>query len=63
MADRMMAAGQTGVLHAMLKEVPVGRFGRSEEIANAVLWLCSPAAQPGGGPRARRVWWVYLTLQ
>jgi NAD(P)-dependent dehydrogenase (short-subunit alcohol dehydrogenase family) len=44
MADRMMAAGQTDALNAMLKDVPVGRFGRPEEIANAVLWLCSPAA-------------------
>jgi NAD(P)-dependent dehydrogenase (short-subunit alcohol dehydrogenase family) len=44
MADRMMAAGQTDALNAMLKEVPVGRFGRPEEIADAVLWLCSPAA-------------------
>lgn len=44
MADRMMAAGQTDALNAMLNDVPVGRFGRPEEIADAVLWLCSPAA-------------------
>ena len=44
MADQMMAAGQTEALNAMLKDVPIGRLGRPDEIADAVLWLCSPAA-------------------
>lgn len=38
------AAGQGEALKAMEKSVPMGRVGRPEEIANAVLWLCSDAA-------------------
>lgn len=44
MSDQMMAAGQADALDAMLKGVPVGRLGRADEIADAVLWLCSSAA-------------------
>ena len=43
MLDKMMAT-QADALNAMLKDVPIGRLGRPEEIANAVLWLCSSAA-------------------
>lgn len=44
MADKMMAGGQQEALDAMLATVPVGRLGRPEEIANAVVFLCSDAA-------------------
>ncbi len=44
MADQMVACGQGEALNAMLKSVPMGRYGRAEEIADAVLWLCSQAA-------------------
>jgi NAD(P)-dependent dehydrogenase (short-subunit alcohol dehydrogenase family) len=43
MLDRFMSATPNG-REAMLKTEPIGRIGRPEEIASAVLWLCSPAA-------------------
>jgi len=44
MADQMVAAGQGEALDAMLQGVPMARYGRPEEIADAVLWLSSSAA-------------------
>jgi NAD(P)-dependent dehydrogenase (short-subunit alcohol dehydrogenase family) len=41
MSERMRAGGQTEALEGMLKMVPIGRYGRPEEIADVVLWLCS----------------------
>jgi NAD(P)-dependent dehydrogenase (short-subunit alcohol dehydrogenase family) len=44
MADQMVAGGQGEILEAMKKSVPMGRYGRGEEIADVVLWLSSDAA-------------------
>jgi NAD(P)-dependent dehydrogenase (short-subunit alcohol dehydrogenase family) len=41
MADQMIAGGQGEALDAMVNMVPLGRMGRADEIADAVLWLCS----------------------
>jgi NAD(P)-dependent dehydrogenase (short-subunit alcohol dehydrogenase family) len=44
MSDQMIASGQAEALDTLLKAVPMERVGRAEEIADAVLWLCSSAA-------------------
>lgn len=44
MVDQMVTGGQGEALKAMEKNIPMGRVGRPEEIADAVLWLCSEAA-------------------
>lgn len=41
MADQMVASGQGEALEGMTKAIPMGRHGKPEEIADAVLWLSS----------------------
>jgi len=37
-------ANRGEAIDALIKEIPLGRLGRPEEIAGTVLWLCGPAA-------------------
>src|SRR5437879_6732484 len=39
-----MLAKEPDTMKDILKDQPIGRLGRPEEIASAVLWLCSPGA-------------------
>ena len=39
-----MLAKQADAMKEILRDQPIGRLGRPEEIASAVLWLCSPGA-------------------
>jgi NAD(P)-dependent dehydrogenase (short-subunit alcohol dehydrogenase family) len=44
MAEKMIEGGQKEALDAMLQTVPARRYGKPEEMANAVVWLCSDSA-------------------
>ena len=44
MFDRAFGEGQTDMKKAIEAQNPTGRVGMPEEIAGAVLWLCSPDA-------------------
>lgn len=43
MLERFMGA-RAGGREEMIRTEPIGRIGKPEEIASAVLWLCSPGA-------------------
>ncbi|CAD6553689.1 Levodione reductase [Paraburkholderia kirstenboschensis] len=44
MVQQMVDSGQKEALDAMVEGIPMRRHGRPDEIADAVLWLCSSAA-------------------
>ena len=39
-----MLTNEPDAMKEIMRDVPIGRLGRPEEIAAAVLWLCSPGA-------------------
>ena len=39
-----MIAKDPDAMKEILKEQPIGRLGRAEEIASVVLWLCGPGS-------------------
>jgi NAD(P)-dependent dehydrogenase (short-subunit alcohol dehydrogenase family) len=39
-----MLVKEPDLMKDILREIPIGRLGRTEEIASVVLWLCGPGS-------------------
>ena len=58
-----MLAKEPDAMKDILKDQPIGRLGRPEEIASAVLWLCSPWRKLRDRSRARCRWRIHRTVR
>ncbi|GIP45715.1 oxidoreductase [Paenibacillus sp. J45TS6] len=43
MVENMLAT-ESDAMDELIKQVPIGRLAKAEEVASVVLWLCSPSA-------------------
>lgn len=57
-----MVANQAEAMAGILKEQPIGRLGSADEVAPAVLWLCSPRRQLRHRNSSPRRWWLHRPL-